>query len=88
MSPSNTLSKSCTAGYPIYEPGSARFPNLDDDQARIGYDERMVIDAAVVLTRCPILDPRAADLGWRHRRACRSAVVPETALAEVTARAR
>jgi hypothetical protein len=25
MSPSNTLSKSCTAGYPIYEPGWATF---------------------------------------------------------------
>ena len=69
MSPSNTLSKSCTAGYPTYEPDRARLPNLDDDQARIGYDERMVIDAAVVLTRCLILDPRAADLGWRYRRA-------------------
>jgi hypothetical protein len=76
MSPSSTLSKSCTTGCPTHEPGRARFPNVDDDQARIGYDEGMVIDKAVVLNRCPILDQRGRrNLGWRHRRACRSTVV-------------
>jgi hypothetical protein len=61
---------------------------LDDDQARMGYDERMVIDAAVVLTRCPYWTRGPPISGGGTAALAEARSYPETALAEVTARAR